>query len=90
MHSKLQKYVARPLHHPARLRKHAILISDSKGNYLRKDHDLISQFGYQIEFQCHGGTRFYEYFYWLQKKLANRVRIYGQVVLYIYFLVLVN
>ena len=84
MHSKLQKYVDRPLHYPGRLQKHAILISDSKGNYLRKPHDLISQFGYQIEFQCHGGARFYEYFYWLQKNLANRVRIYGQVVLYIF------
>ena len=84
MHNKLQKYVDRALRHPGRLRIHAILISDSKGNYLRKHHDLISQFGYQIEFQCHGGARFYEYFYWLQKNLVNRVRICGQVVLYIF------
>ncbi|MCG7879347.1 MAG: hypothetical protein N0E59_21405 [Candidatus Thiodiazotropha taylori] len=84
MHSKLQKFVERPLHSPSSLHKHAILISDSKGNYLKEHRDIITQFGFDIEFQCRGGARFHDYYYWLQRNLAQKVQVYGQIVLYIF------
>lgn len=84
MHSQLQKYLDIPIHPPRGLQKHAILISDSKGRYLRNHSDLIQQFGFQIEFQCFGGARFCDYFYWLQSNLDKKVRIFGQIVLYIF------
>lgn len=84
MHSKLQKYVDTPIRVPGRLRKQPILISDSKGNYLRNHSDLIEQFGYNIEFQCRGGSRFADHFNWLWYNLQNKVDKYGQIILYVF------
>lgn len=84
MHSKLQKFVDTPIHFQGRLRKQPILIADSKGNYLRTHSDLIEQFDCRIEFQCRGGARFADYFYWLQSNLPKKVAQFGNIVLYIF------
>lgn len=84
MHSKLQKFVDTPIHFQGTLRKQPILIADSKGNYLRTHSDLIEQFDCRIEFQCRGGARFADYFYWLQSNLHKKVAQFGNIVLYIF------
>lgn len=84
MHSKLQKYVNIPIRDPGRLRKHPILVSDSKGNYLRTHSDLIEQFGYNVEFQCRGGAIFVDQFYLLQSNLRKKVHQFGEIVLYVF------
>lgn len=82
--SKLQKYVDAPFHFYGRLKKQPILISDSKGNYLKYHSDLIEQFGYFIDFQCRSGARIADYFYWLQSNLHKKVQQFGNIVLYVW------
>lgn len=84
MYSKLVKYVERPIHFQGTLRKQAILIADSKGNYLKPHADLIEQFGYHIEFECRSGARFADYYYWLQSNLYRKVQQFGHIILYIF------
>ena len=45
---------------------------------------MINQFHYSLEFQCRGGARFQDYFYWLQHNLSNKVAQYGKIVLYVW------
>ncbi|MCG7867917.1 MAG: hypothetical protein JAY74_16355 [Candidatus Thiodiazotropha taylori] len=82
--NRLQKYIDRPLIPPGRLKRQCILISDSKGNYLKSHSDLIDQFGYFIDFQCRPGARFADYFCWLNLNLHKKVRQYGNIVLYVW------
>ena len=70
--SKLQKYIDIPIEFNGRLNSKPILISDSKGNYLRPHSDIITNFGYNIDFVCKGGARFQDYFYWLQSNLHKK------------------
>lgn len=84
MNSKLQKYIERPLYFNGRLKCKPILIADSKGNYLKSHSDIISNFGYSVEFVCRGGARFQDYFHWLRYNLENKVNQYGNIVLYIW------
>ena len=60
------------------------MLADSKGNYLKSHANLINQFHYSTEFQCRGGARFQDYFYWLQHNLSNKVAQYGKIVLYVW------
>ena len=60
------------------------MLADSKGNYLKLYADLINQFRYSIEFQCRGGARFQDYFYWLQHNLSNKFAQYDKIVLYVW------
>lgn len=82
MHSKLKKFVDTPIHFQGRLWKQPILISDSKGNYLKTHSDLIEQFHHHIDFQCRGGARFVDYFHWLKYNLAKKVTQYGHIIIY--------
>lgn len=82
--SKLQKYIDIPIQFNGRLNSKPILISDSKGNYLRPHSDIITNFGYNIDFVCKGGARFQDYFYWLQSNLHKKVQQYGKIKLYIW------
>ena len=68
-----QTFVDDPLELNGVLTKQAILIADSKGNYLRTHADLIKQFGYFIDFECISGARFVDYYYWLQRNLSRKV-----------------
>lgn len=82
--NRINKYVDSPIYFSGKLRSKSFLISDSKGNYVRKHSDLIEDFGYSIEFICKGGARFADQYYWLTRNLHNKVRQYGSIVLYIW------
>ncbi len=82
--SKLEKCVNRPLKCDGKIRKHAILISYSKGNYIRKHTDIIPAFGGNLRFICKGGARFADQFVWLENNLADYICRHGQTVLYIW------
>lgn len=81
---KLRKYADRPIYFNGTLTKRPILLSDSKGNYLKGHSDLIEQFGYTIDFQCKGGARFQDQLAWLKRNLVNKIRQYGKIVLYVW------
>jgi len=83
-HSKLLKYIERPLELRCTLTKQPILIADSKGNYLKQHSDLISSFGYNVDFVCRGGARFSDYYAWLENNLYRKVHQYTNIVLYIW------
>lgn len=84
MSHRIQKYVESPFHFTSQIRRKPILISDSKGNYIKHNSDLIEDFGYSIEFVCRGGARFQDYFYWLQRNLQKKVDQFGNIALYIF------
>lgn len=82
--NRLKKYNDRPLTFNGTLKRKPILISDSKGNCLKPHSDLLSQFRYNIDFQCRGGIRFQEQYYWLLSNLKNKIRQYGNIVVYVW------
>lgn len=59
------KYNKRPNNFEGPLKYKPILLSDSKGNYLRKHSHIIEEKGYSIDFVCRGGLRFLDQFNWL-------------------------
>ena len=77
-------YINTPIHFDGILTRKPIFLSDSKGRYIEKHRDLITQFGYSIEFNFFGGARFWNYYIWLQKNLAVKVEKYGDIVLYVW------
>lgn len=81
---KLQKYLERPIVFHSRLKKHPILLADSKGNYLRQHASDIYQPFCDIEFQCRGGAKFEDYYIWLKRNLARKVQQFPYIVLYIF------
>lgn len=82
--SKLQKYIDRPLYFNGRLTRQPILLSDSKGNYLKPHSDLITQFHSNLDIQCRGGARFQDYYCWLRSNLHKKVNCYGDITLYVF------
>ena len=82
--SKLEKYLERPLFAERPQTRHAILISTSKGNYIKPHQDILSYVGYSLEFVCRPGARFPQHFYWLQRNLSHRVHIYHDIVLFVW------
>ena len=81
---KLLKFVEKPLVVNHEQKKHAILISSSKGNYIKPHSDILYSVNYNVEFVCRGGATFPEQFCWLQRNLHYRVRTYSQIVLFIW------
>ena len=53
-----KKFLDVPLQLESPLSKKPVLVSDSKGNYLKCHYDIIEEFGYNFEFACKGGARF--------------------------------
>ena len=82
--AKLQKFIDSPINFQGVLIKQPILIGDSKGNYLKSHSDLFAQFGFNLDFECRGGARFVDYYYWLQSNLYKKVNKCGSIVLYIF------
>ena len=76
------KYNKRPTNFIGPLKSKPILLSDSKGNYLREFSYLIENEGYSIEFICRGGLRFLDQYFWLQNNLRKKVDKYGYITLY--------
>lgn len=82
--SKLKKYIERPLNFNGRLKRHPILLSDSKGFSLKPHVDLIQQFHHDIDIECRAGARFQDYFHWLRHNLARNVNYFGHIALYLF------
>lgn len=76
------KYNKRPTNFRGPLKYKPILLSDSKGNYLRQFSGLIEDEGYSIEFNCKGGLRFLDQYFWLRNNLRRKVHKYGYITLY--------
>lgn len=78
------KYNKRPNNFGGPLKYKPILVSDSKGNYLKQHAHIIEEKGYSIDFACRGGLRFLDQYCWLKNNLKRKVNIYKHVVLYIW------
>lgn len=81
---RVRKYNERPTCFKGPLNYQPILLSDSKGNYLREFSYLIEENGYFIDFQCKGGLRLLDQYFWLRNNLQRKVNTYGYIVLYIW------
>ena len=81
--AKFEKYLNKPLILNRPLRKQPILLSDSKGNYLKPYTEYIEQYGYTIDLACKKGARFCDSYFWLERNLARKVQNYNQVVLFV-------
>lgn len=82
---KIAKYANKPINFDGHFRKKPIIISDSKGNYLKKDGTVIQkQVKDHIEFECRSGARLPDYYYWLKRNLHHKVHQFGEIVLYIF------
>ena len=77
-------YLDTPINFDGVLTKKPIVLADSKARYIKQHEDLLNQFDYSVEFNFFGGARFCDYYVWLQKNLASKVRKYGEIFLYIW------
>ena len=81
---KMNKFLTKSLHIRGDLSAKPIIISDSKGRYIQRHSDMLTQFGYSVDVIHRGGARFAEFFPWLQKNLHKNVNRYNHIVLYIW------
>lgn len=81
--SKLLKYLERPLEFKS-LVSRPVLISDSKGVYLKRHLDLLKKGILFVQFECRPGARFADFYPWLKKNLSNLVQQHGWITLYIW------
>lgn len=81
---KFQKYIDKPLVKPSCLTYTPILLTTSKGNYLKVHSDLAVQYNINVEFHCKPGGRFADFYPWLRRYLPEKLYVYGRVVLYIW------
>ena len=79
---RILKYNKRPNNFKGPLKYQPILLSDSKGNYLREFSHIIEEKGYSIEFACRGGSRFLDQYVWLKNNPRRQVNRYGYVTVY--------
>ena len=82
--SKLEKYLDRPLKASTVQTKYAILLSSSKGNYVKPHSDILNYVGLDVEFACKAGGTFTSQFYWLKRNLPDRVSRYQSVVVFVW------
>ena len=82
--SKLEKYLDKPFQTSKVQSKHAILISSSKGNYVKPHVDILNSVGFDLEFVCRGGATFPAQYYWLVRNLSAKVKIYDQIVIFVW------
>lgn len=81
--SKLLKYLERPMEFKS-LVSRPVLISDSKGVYLKRHLDLLKKSRIFVQFECRPGARFANFIPWLKKNLSNLVQQHGWITLYIW------
>ena len=82
--SKIEKYLDRPLKTHKFQTKYAILVSSSKGNYIKPHIDILESVNFQLEFACKAGGTFPSQFQWLKRNLPSRVSYYGRVVIFVW------
>ena len=56
MNSKLEKFIDKPFQHLHPQSKYAVLISSSKGNYIKPHRDILRAIHYKLRFVCRGGS----------------------------------
>ena len=78
----LQKYIDTPLQSYGPLCRYPILLTTSKGRYLKPHKDLLE--GVNLEIVSYPGGQFPTIFEWLCTDLYKRVSRYGKVVLYVW------
>ena len=79
--TKLNKYLLRPV----RLgtpQGQLVLLSDSKGRYLRNELHSFPEFN--IHFEGRPGLRLFQGLYWLQGNISHLIECYGPLQLYIW------
>nr|XP_034321263.1 uncharacterized protein LOC117687937 [Crassostrea gigas] len=81
--SKFLKYLERPMEFKS-LVSRPVLISDSKGVYLKRHLDLLKKSRIFVQFECRPGARFANFIAWLKKNLSNLVQQHGWITLYIW------
>lgn len=81
--SQLLKYLERPMEFKS-LVSRPVLISDSKGVYLKRHLDLLKKSRIFVQFECRPGARFANFITWLKKNLSNLVQQHGWITLYIW------
>ena len=79
---RILKYNKRPNNCEGPLKYKHILLSNSKGNYVREFSHIIEGHRYSIEFACRGGLRCLDEYVWVRNSLRRKVNTYGHVVLY--------
>lgn len=82
--NKFQKFIDKPLIRPEQLVYKPILISTSKGNYLKNHVDLARSYNLEIDFHCKPGGRFNDFYIWLNRELPTKLHTHKKVVLYIW------
>ena len=82
--SKIEKYLDRPLKTHKFQTKYGILLSSSKGNYVKPHSDILKSVNFDIEFACKAGGTFPYQFHWLKRNLPSRVSYYGRVVIFVW------
>lgn len=81
--SKLQKFIDKPIPHVV-IRKKPIVLTSSKGFYLKRHLDLLQNLCCNIEFNCQPGGRFTHFLRWLETELPVKVISYPHIVLYVW------
>lgn len=83
-HAKLADFARKPIKFDGTIVRQPVLISDSKGVYLKKDAFSVFKSICYIDFECKRGARFADYYYWLRRNLQWKVEEFGFVHLYIF------
>ena len=84
MNSKLEKFIDKPFQHLHPQSKYAVLISSSKGNYIKPHRDILRAINYKLRFVCRGGATFAKQFRWLESNLEFLVHRHNQVVVIVW------
>ena len=83
--SKLNKFICKPIENDGRsLIRKPIILTSSKGFYLRNNLDILNDYGVNADIICKAGARFADYYPWLQRNLANKVKCHDKIVLYVW------
>lgn len=83
--SKLSKFIDQPIvckNQPPC--KKIIILTSSKGFYLKRNLDLAKSFHLDIEIICKAGAQLPDFLPWLTKNLEAKVKCYGNIDLYIW------
>lgn len=82
--NRIEKFLARPVSAPPNLVKTPVLVTSSKGVYLRRHTDLISEYNFNLKFQCQPGGTFKFGYSWLNRNIHQLIKSYGQVHVYVW------
>lgn len=82
--SKLSKFIAQPIVCTEFRPKKVIILTSSKGFYLKRNLDLVEPFNIDLEIICKAGAQLPDFLSWLTSNLAKKVKLHGCIELYIW------